>query len=50
MVRGMDLEMIVPQHGRPFVGAEMINAFLEWIEQLECGLDLMTQQDYRLPD
>ena len=28
MVRGMDVEMIVPQHGRPFVGREMISAFL----------------------
>ncbi len=50
MVREMDVAMIVPQHGRPFVGAAMITAFLDWIEQLECGLDLMTQQDYRLPD
>ena len=50
MVREMDVAMIVPQHGRPFVGPTMINAFLDWIEQLECGLDLMTQQDYRLPD
>ncbi|MBD9414353.1 FprA family A-type flavoprotein [Pseudomonas sp. PDM16] len=50
MVREMDVAMIVPQHGRPFVGAEMINAFLYWIENLQCGLDLMTQQDYRLPD
>ena len=50
MVREMDVAMIVPQHGRPFVGPQMINAFLDWIEQLECGLDLMTQQDYRLPD
>lgn len=50
MVREMDVAMIVPQHGRPFVGEAMIGAFLDWIENLECGLDLMTQQDYRLPD
>ncbi|WP_437881088.1 MBL fold metallo-hydrolase [Pseudomonas sp. LRF_L74] len=50
MVREMDLAMIVPQHGRPFVGPEMIKAFLDWIENLECGLDLMTQQHYALPD
>lgn len=49
MVRKMDIDMIVPQHGRPFVGKDMINAFLDWIEQLECGLDLMTQDDYQLP-
>ena len=49
MVREMDVSMIVPQHGRPFVGAEMINAFLYWIENLECGMDLMGPDDYRLP-
>lgn len=49
MVRQMDLEMIVPQHGRPFVGREMISAFLYWIENLECGLDLLGPQDYCLP-
>ncbi|MCY1531040.1 hypothetical protein D9M68_662510 [compost metagenome] len=49
MVRGMDVEMIVPQHGRPFVGREMISAFLYWIENLECGIDLMGPDDYRLP-
>jgi len=49
MVRGMDVEMIVPQHGRPFVGREMISAFLYWIENLECGLDLLGPEDYQLP-
>ena len=50
MVREMDVAMIVPQHGRPFVGPEMISAFLYWIENLECGLDLMGPDDYRLPN
>ncbi|GLX15432.1 hypothetical protein Pstr01_36710 [Pseudomonas straminea] len=49
MVRDMDVEMIVPQHGRPFVGGEMISAFLYWIENLECGLDLLGPEDYQLP-
>jgi len=49
MVRGMDVEMIVPQHGRPFMGREMISAFLYWIENLECGLDLLGPEDYQLP-
>src|SRR6218665_3918655 len=47
MVREMDVAMIVPQHGRPFVGEAMINAFLDWIEHLESGLDMMTKQAYR---
>jgi len=49
MVRKMDISMIVPQHGRPFVGPAMINAFLDWISQLECGMDLMGPADYTLP-
>ncbi|MOA61999.1 hypothetical protein D3C78_1872830 [compost metagenome] len=49
MVRKMDVEMIVPQHGRPFVGKAMITAFLDWIGQLECGMDLMGPADYTLP-
>ena len=49
MIRQLQPQMIVPQHGRPFVGPDMINAFLDWISQLECGLDLLTQADYRIP-
>ena len=49
MVRKMDVEMIVPQHGRPFVGQAMITTFLDWIGQLECGMDLMGPADYTLP-
>lgn len=48
MVRPLDLEWIVPQHGRPFQGKEIIVQFLNWIEQLECGVDLMTQNHYKI--
>jgi flavorubredoxin len=49
MVRQMDVEWIVPQHGKSFKGKKMVNQFLDWIEQLPCGIDLMTQDNYRLP-
>ncbi len=49
MARKLDIEMIVPQHGRSFVGREMIALFFNWISELECGLDLMTQADYVIP-
>ncbi len=49
MVRGMDVEMIVPQHGRMFKGKKMVNEFLNWIEALPCGIDNMTQENYRVP-
>jgi flavorubredoxin len=49
MVRTMDIDMLVPQHGRWFKGQEAIGAFLDWIENLNCGIDLFTQDHYKLP-
>jgi len=49
MVRQMDVEAIVPQHGRIFKGKKMVNEFLDWIESLDCGIDLLTQDNYCLP-
>ena len=49
MVRQLDIEMIVPQHGRPFVGKTMVNNFLNWFEKLECGIDRMTDESYQVP-
>ena len=40
-VRGLDIEWMVPQHGASFKGKEMINTFLDWFEELECGVDLL---------
>ena len=50
MVRSMDVEMIVPQHGTPFVGKEQVNQFLDWIETLECGVDLMDEHVFSYPE
>lgn len=50
MVRTMDVDMIVPQHGTPFVGKEQINQFLDWIETLECGTDLMDETVFTCPE
>lgn len=49
MVRGMDVEMLVPQHGRPFVGKPMVNRFLDWISDLPCGVDLLDAGSYQVP-
>lgn len=49
MVRGLELEWMVPQHGRPFRGREMIDRFLNWIENLPCGTDLLSEADFRVP-
>lgn len=49
MVRQLDIDMIVPQHGSRFVGQRAVNDFIAWVEGLECGVDLMTQENYRIP-
>ena len=49
MVRQLDIEMIVPQHGAIFKGKDMVNRFIEWVENLEVGVDLLTQDMYRVP-
>ncbi len=49
MVRQLDINMIVPQHGSPLQGRDMIEQFYRWLEQLPCGIDLMDQYTYRIP-
>jgi len=48
MVSGLDIEMIVPQHGSPLIGPA-IGEFIAWARELPCGIDLMGPEDYRLP-
>ena len=49
MVRRLDIEQIVPQHGQRFVGKAMCKRLVDWLETLQVGVDLMTQDAYRLP-
>ncbi|MBE7563661.1 MULTISPECIES: MBL fold metallo-hydrolase [Acidithiobacillus] len=49
MIRSMDIDWIVPQHGASFKGKETITAFLDWFEALESGPDLLTQDDFQFP-
>lgn len=46
-VRDLDVSMMVPQHGCRFEGDEMYQLFLDWISQLDCGIDLFTAQNYQ---
>ncbi len=48
MVRGLDIEIIAPQHGALFRGKAMVNSFIDWCESLPCGLDLMPDT-FQLP-
>jgi flavorubredoxin len=49
MARSLDIEMIVPQHGQRFEGKAMVKRFIDWVETFPCGIDLITQEDYRVP-
>ena len=48
MVRQMDIQMIVPQHGAPLAGPA-VKEFIDWVEGLSCGIDLMTDANYTVP-
>ena len=40
-VRKLDIEIIAPQHGAVFGNRETSEKFIDWIDNLSCGLDLM---------
>ena len=48
MVSGLDIQMMVPQHGAPLVG-KAIQQFIHWARELPCGIDLMGPDNYRVP-
>jgi flavorubredoxin len=48
MARQLDIAMLVPQHGAPLAGPA-IGQFFDWVESLACGIDLFSQDDYRVP-
>jgi len=49
MVKQLDIEIIAPQHGAIFKGKDMVNRFIEWVENLKCGVDLMDESIYSIP-
>jgi len=49
MARQLEVRMIVPQHGAPIIGSAAIRGFYDWVESLQCGIDLFDQNNYRLP-
>ena len=49
MARRLEISMLVPQHGAPIKGSKAINEFFDWIENLQCGIDLFDERAYQLP-
>ncbi len=41
MARGLDAEIIAPQHGAFFRGKPMVKRFIDWCATLPCGVDLI---------
>ncbi len=41
MVRQLEIEMIAPQHGAIFNTPQLAKDFIDWIEWLPCGVDVM---------
>lgn len=48
LARRLDIETIAPQHGAMFVGKDMVKRFVDWLDQLECGVDLL-EDGYQMP-
>lgn len=42
--RKLEIDMIVPQHGLPIAGAENVQRFIDWVESLICGTDLLPDE------
>ena len=48
MVRGLDIDRIVPQHGAIFADAETSAQFIDWVEQLPGAAQIM-RDTFRVP-
>lgn len=49
MVKKLDIQALVPQHGSPMLDPKIARECIDWIENLECGLDLIDQSLYSIP-
>jgi flavorubredoxin len=48
MVRNLDIEIIAPQHGALFKGKDKVEKFIDWCDDFECGIDLISAF-YKIP-
>ncbi|MEA2008546.1 MAG: MBL fold metallo-hydrolase [Chloroflexota bacterium] len=50
MVWDMDIERIAPQHGAMFEGKEMVKKLIDWVANLECGVEMLLENNiYQIP-
>lgn len=50
MVRQLDVEMIVPQHGARFTGKDVVERFYSWIETEPTAVEDKSEALYTLPE
>ncbi len=43
MVRGLDIEMLAPQHGAVLRGRDTVARVLDWLDALPCGIDVLRE-------
>jgi flavorubredoxin len=41
MARTLDIDIIAPQHGAILPSREAATKFIDWIDDLDCGVDLL---------
>ena len=49
MIKDLDIEIIAPQHGAMMKGKDMVEKFISWCENLQCGIDLL-KDIYKIPN
>jgi flavorubredoxin len=50
MVRGLEIDIIAPQHGAAFQGRAMVERFIDWCAGLICGVDLVDDHWFQVPN
>jgi flavorubredoxin len=48
LARSLEIDIIAPQHGAAFKGRKIVEQFIDWVENEECGVDLIDDL-YKLP-
>ncbi len=48
-VRHLNIETIAPQHGSILAGREIVRRFIDWIDDLPCGIDLLGER-FTIPE
>jgi flavorubredoxin len=49
MVRGLEIERIIPQHGAIFSNPEMSKRFIDWVAELPGAVEIL-KNNYKIPD